>query len=103
MPLTVLVLAILVAIALMADSLVSEEEDVKVKNKLADFCVAVKAGDWTVLYRCPASGVLRFIDRIFGRKLFTLRYVIATVGLSALMSALFFCASMIWSYVHVLL
>jgi len=101
MPLVVLILAILGAVALLADFIVSEEDDKALKNKLADFFVAIEAGDWTALYRQPAKGLLRFMNHVLGDEPFSLRFVIATVAVSILMTVIFFSLALVWTYVHV--
>jgi hypothetical protein len=103
MPLTILLLALLISLGQLADVFVSDEDDVRLKNRLADFFVSVKAGDWTLLYRSPARAVLRLLDRVFGPKLLSWRYPMSAAALSLTLTALFFCASMLWSWLHVLL
>jgi hypothetical protein len=102
-PLTIFVFAILISLGTMADVFVSDEDDVRLKNKLADFFISVEAGDWTSLYRSPARAVLRLLDRIFGPRVFSWRYLLSTAAVSVSLSAAFFCASMLWSYLHVML
>jgi hypothetical protein len=74
MPLTVLVLAILVSIGGFIDFIVGDSGNRKLKERMADFYVAVGAGDWTLLYRYPASQLSRFMEHLFGSRAISVAY-----------------------------
>ena len=100
MPLTILILAFVIPAAWLLDFLLGEPGNRKLKDRLTDFYVVVSGGDWSALYKYPASVLLKFMVHIIGPNPLTLRYATRTAVLSASMTAFLFMSSITWSYVY---
>jgi hypothetical protein len=97
MPLAILILSICGAAGAFLDFLVGKKGDESLKKRLSNFFYKVGYGDWTALYKYPASALLRFLSSVLGNNAFSLGYLLRTALLSVSLSALFFCLAMTWS------
>jgi hypothetical protein len=72
----------------------------KLKDALATFYVSLEEGDWTVLYRYPASALLQFMVHVVGSRPFSPLYFVRTAIVSAIATLTLFVASMTWTYIY---
>jgi hypothetical protein len=100
MPLTILILTIVATAGWFIDFLLGAPGNRKLKETLASFYISLEEGDWTVLYRYPASALLKFMVHVVGPNPFSFRYFLRTTLVSAVATLLLFSASLIWSYVY---
>jgi hypothetical protein len=100
MPRVLLAITILLSLATLADFLLGVSGDRRFRNSLVNFYIALEEGDWTVLYRTPASGVLRFMNRFLGSKPLTVRYFVRSAFTSVCFTFVLLCLSLLLSYVH---
>jgi hypothetical protein len=100
MPGVLLAITILFSLAALADFVLGVSGDRRVRNSLVNFYIALEDGDWTVLYRTPASGVLRFMNRFLGSKPLTARYFVRSAFISVCSTFVLLCLSLLLSYRH---
>jgi hypothetical protein len=100
MPLAILIPTFVVAAGWLIDFLLGAPGNRKLKDVLANFYISLEEGDWTVLYRYPASALLQFMVHVVGPNPFSFRYFLRTTIVSAIATLLLFSVSLIWSYVH---
>jgi hypothetical protein len=100
MPLAILIFTFLASLGWCADILLGSPGNRKLKDTLTNFYVSLEEGDWTVLYRYPASALLAFMVHVVGPNPFSFRYFLKTTVVSAIATISLFSLSLIWSYAY---
>jgi hypothetical protein len=84
----VAVVTILIVLGGFLDFLLGEPGNKQIKDRLINFYIRIEEGDWSSLYRLPATALLNFIYRLLGRHIISIRFMIRTALLSLLFTAM---------------
>jgi hypothetical protein len=90
-------LTILVSSANLLDFLIGAQGNKRLRAALFSFYMATEAGDWQTLYRVPAQIMLKYMGKVFGGKLISVRYVASVWLVSASIYTVLFTALAVFS------
>jgi hypothetical protein len=78
---------ILVTLGGYLDFLLGEIGNRKIRDRLINFYIGVEEGDWSALYRRPASNLLRFARDLLGQRIVSVKFAVRTIFLSVIVTA----------------
>jgi hypothetical protein len=96
----VAVVTILITLGGFLDFLLGEPGNKRIKDRLINFYISIEEGDWSSLYRLPATALLNFIYRLLGKHIISIRFVIRTALLSLLFTAMMDLGYITIIYLH---
>ncbi|MBB3571595.1 hypothetical protein [Rhizobium sp. BK491] len=85
---------ILVPLGALLDFILGEKGNKKLRDRLADFYVAIEEGDWDRLYKGPAIKLLLFFESILSNRVFSIKFFLKTLFISVI-----FTFVMVFSYI----
>jgi hypothetical protein len=97
---TILVIAILISLGQFSDFLLGSRGNRNIKDRLEKFYFSIELGDWSLLYRFPANALLRFIYKLTGSRILSLRFALKTIIISIIMTALFLISYLTFVYIQ---
>lgn len=96
----VAIATVLISLGGFLDFLLGPSGNRSVKERLVNFYVSIEEGDWSLLYRRPASALLEFISTLLGSRILNIVFAIRTVIISLRMTTLMLTAYLIIVYMQ---